>query len=61
MMDPVPLVGQALDAEPLRLLADDLAALRDTQAPRLITASLQARRWWDSWSVSRRYTVESEQ
>ncbi|MEV5752356.1 erythromycin esterase family protein [Actinoallomurus sp. NPDC052308] len=36
-MDPSQSIGQSADAQRLRLIADDLAALLDTQAPRLST------------------------
>ncbi|MGN9845239.1 erythromycin esterase family protein [Nonomuraea sp. H19] len=36
-MDPSQSIGQSADAQRLRLLADDLVALLDTQAPRLST------------------------
>ena len=39
MMDPSRSVGQTPEAKQLRLLADDLVALRDAQTPQLIAAS----------------------
>jgi erythromycin esterase-like protein len=45
MMDPSQSVGRTPEARQLRLLADDLAALLDMQAPQLIAAS--ARDDWD--------------
>ncbi|MFD7260404.1 erythromycin esterase family protein [Streptomyces sp. NPDC059874] len=39
MMDPARSVGQSPEAARLRLLADDLVALLDTQTPHLITAT----------------------
>jgi len=39
MMDPSQSAGQTLEAKQLRLLADDLVALLDTQTPHLIAAS----------------------
>ncbi|MFE9650725.1 erythromycin esterase family protein [Streptomyces sp. NPDC006365] len=39
MMDPSQSVGQTPDAKQLRLLADDLVTLLDTQTPQLIAAS----------------------
>ncbi|WP_407699601.1 erythromycin esterase family protein [Streptomyces ferrugineus] len=45
MTDPARSVGQSADAARLRLLADDLAALLDTQTPHLITATSRAE--WD--------------
>ncbi|WP_432830047.1 erythromycin esterase family protein [Dactylosporangium sp. CA-092794] len=50
MMDPSRSVGQAPEAERLRLLADDLVALLDAQAPRLIAASVR-----DDWDRARLY------
>lgn len=41
MMDPSQSVGQTPEARQLRLLADDLVALLDSQTPHLIAASLQ--------------------
>jgi erythromycin esterase-like protein len=48
MMDPSQAVGQAEEARQLRLLADDLAALFEMQAPQLIAASSQ-----DDWDRAR--------
>jgi len=45
MMDPTQSVGQTPEAKQLRLLADDLVALLDTQTPRLVAAS--SRNDWD--------------
>ncbi|XRQ08977.1 erythromycin esterase family protein [Actinomadura welshii] len=45
MMDPSRSVGRTPEAERLRLLADDLVALLDTQTPHLIAAS--SREEWD--------------
>jgi erythromycin esterase-like protein len=45
MMDPTQSVGQTAEAKQLRLLADDLVALLDTQRPHLIAAS--SRDDWD--------------
>jgi erythromycin esterase-like protein len=45
MMDPSRSVGQAPEADRLRLLADDLVALLDTQTPHLIAAT--SRNDWD--------------
>lgn len=45
MMDPAQSVGQTSEATQLRLLADDLVALLDTQTPHLITAA--SRHDWD--------------
>jgi erythromycin esterase-like protein len=45
MMDPSQSVGQTPEAKELRLLADDLVALLDTQTPHLIAAS--SREDWD--------------
>ncbi|MEU2614044.1 erythromycin esterase family protein [Micromonospora sp. NPDC007271] len=50
MMDPSQSVGQTPEAKQLRLLADDLVALLDTQAPHLIAASLR-----DDWDRARGY------
>jgi erythromycin esterase-like protein len=50
MMDPSQSVGQAPDAQRLRLLADDLVALLDAQAPQLIAASTP-----DEWDRARLY------
>jgi erythromycin esterase-like protein len=50
MMDPSQSVGQTPDAKQLRLLADDLATLLDTQTPHLIAASLR-----DDWDRARMY------
>lgn len=45
MMEPSESVGQSAEAARLRLLADDLVALLDAQAPHLITAT--SREDWD--------------
>jgi erythromycin esterase-like protein len=45
MMDPSQSMGQTPEAKQLRLLADDLLALLDTQTPHLIAAS--SRHSWD--------------
>src|SRR5215467_11106019 len=50
MMDPSQSVGQTPEAKQLRLLADDLVALLDTQTPHLIAASLP-----DDWDRARMY------
>ncbi|MEV1287020.1 erythromycin esterase family protein [Micromonospora sp. NPDC049679] len=50
MMDPSQSVGQTPEAKQLRLLADDLVALLDTQTPHLITTSLR-----DDWDRARMY------
>jgi erythromycin esterase-like protein len=50
MMDPSQSVGQTPEAKRLRLLADDLVALLDTQTPHLIAASLR-----DDWDRARMY------
>jgi erythromycin esterase-like protein len=50
MMDPSQSVGQTPEAKQLRLLADDLVALLDTQTPHLIAASLR-----DDWDRARMY------
>ena len=50
MMDPSQSVGQTPEARQLRLLADDLAALLDTQMPALIAASSP-----DDWDRARLY------
>ncbi len=50
MMDPSQSVGQTPEAEQLRLLADDLVALLDTQTPHLIAASSR-----DAWDRARMY------
>jgi erythromycin esterase-like protein len=50
MTDPSQSVGQAPEARALRLLADDLVALLDTQAPHLIAASVP-----DDWDRARLY------
>ncbi|KAB2350022.1 erythromycin esterase family protein [Actinomadura rudentiformis] len=50
MMDPSESVGQTPEAEQLRLLADDLVALLDTQTPHLIAASSR-----DGWDRARLY------
>ncbi|MFI8519969.1 erythromycin esterase family protein [Streptomyces sp. NPDC085481] len=44
MMDPAQSVGQSSEARELRLLADDLVALLDTQTPHLIAATSRADR-----------------
>jgi len=48
MMDPSQSVGQTPEAKQLRLLADDLVALLDTQTPHLIAASSP-----DDWDRAR--------
>ncbi|MGC9666208.1 erythromycin esterase family protein [Planosporangium sp. 12N6] len=50
MMDPSVSVGHTPEATQLRLLADDLVALLDTQSPHLIAASS-----WDDWDRARLY------
>ncbi|MFD4948289.1 erythromycin esterase family protein [Streptomyces sp. NPDC058239] len=50
MMDPAESVGQSAEARELRLLADDLVALLDAQAPYLITATSR-----DDWDRARLY------
>jgi erythromycin esterase-like protein len=50
MMDPSQSVGRTPEAKQLRLLADDLVALLDTQTPHLIAASLP-----DGWDRARMY------
>jgi erythromycin esterase-like protein len=50
MMDPSQSVGQTPEAKQLRLLADDLVALLDTQTPHLIAASSR-----DDWDRARMY------
>ncbi|GHI03442.1 erythromycin esterase [Streptomyces cellostaticus] len=50
MMDPSRSVGQTPEAKQLRLLADDLVALLDTQTPHLIAASSS-----DDWDRARMY------
>lgn len=50
MTDPSRSVGQTPEAEQLRLLADDLVALLDTQTPHLIAASSR-----DDWDRARMY------
>jgi erythromycin esterase-like protein len=50
MMDPSQSVGQTPDANELRLLADDLVAVLDTQTPHLIAASSR-----DDWDRARLY------
>ncbi|MGC9541739.1 erythromycin esterase family protein [Streptomyces sp. UG1] len=50
MMDPTRSVGQSPEAARLRLLADDLVALLDTQTPHLITATSR-----DDWDRARLY------
>ncbi|WP_231920996.1 erythromycin esterase family protein [Micromonospora narathiwatensis] len=50
MMDPSQSVGQTPQAKQLRLLADDLVALLDTQTPHLIAASSP-----DAWDRARMY------
>jgi erythromycin esterase-like protein len=50
MMDPSQSVGQTPEARRLRLLADDLVAVLDTQTPHLIAASLP-----DDWDRARMY------
>ncbi|KUJ65803.1 erythromycin esterase [Streptomyces albus subsp. albus] len=50
MMDPSQSVGQSAEASQLRLLADDLVALLDTQTPHLITTTSP-----DGWDRARLY------
>ncbi|MEV1330388.1 erythromycin esterase family protein [Micromonospora costi] len=50
MMDPSQSVGRTPEAERLRLLADELVALLDTQAPHLVAASSR-----DAWDRARLY------
>ncbi|MGI5150692.1 erythromycin esterase family protein [Plantactinospora sp. CA-294935] len=50
MTDPSQSVGQTPEAKRLRLLADDLVALLDTQTPHLVAASLQ-----DDWDRAGMY------
>ncbi|GAA2431920.1 erythromycin esterase family protein [Streptomyces macrosporus] len=50
MTDPSQSVGQSAEAGELRLLADDLVALFDTQTPHLITATSR-----DDWDRARLY------
>jgi erythromycin esterase-like protein len=50
MLDPSQSAGQTPEAKQLRLLADDLVALLDTQTPHLIAASLR-----DDWDRARMY------
>ncbi|MEO3928826.1 erythromycin esterase family protein [Micromonosporaceae bacterium B7E4] len=50
MTDPAQSVGQTPEAKQLRLLADDLVALLDTQTPHLVAASLP-----DDWDRARMY------
>ncbi|MEV6128985.1 erythromycin esterase family protein [Streptomyces violaceusniger] len=50
MMDPTQSVGQSAEAEELRLLADDLVALLDTQTPHLLAATSR-----DDWDRARLY------
>jgi erythromycin esterase-like protein len=50
MMDPAQSVGRTPEAKQLRLLADDLVALLDTQTPHLMAASLP-----DDWDRARMY------
>jgi erythromycin esterase-like protein len=50
MMDPSQSAGQTPEAKQLRLLADDLVALLDTQTPHLIAASSR-----DDWDRARMY------
>ncbi|MEU5789595.1 erythromycin esterase family protein [Micromonospora purpureochromogenes] len=50
MMDPSQSVGQTLDANQLRLLADDLVALLDAETPHLIAASAR-----EDWHRARLY------
>jgi erythromycin esterase-like protein len=50
MRDPARSVGQSAEAAQLRLLADDLVALLDAQAPHLITAASR-----DEWDRARLY------
>jgi erythromycin esterase-like protein len=55
MLDPTHSVGQTPEAARLRLLADDLAALLDTQAPRLRASSSPQE--WDRARLYRRTAV----
>ncbi len=50
MMDPTQSVGRIREAERLRLLADELADLLDTQAPQMIASSSR-----DEWNRARMY------
>ncbi|MFI2426245.1 erythromycin esterase family protein [Streptomyces sp. NPDC018955] len=50
MTDPSRSVGRSAEAEELRLLADDLVALLDTQTPHLLTAASR-----DDWDRARLY------
>ncbi|MEU3907481.1 erythromycin esterase family protein [Streptomyces goshikiensis] len=50
MTDPARSVGRSAEAGRLRLLADELVALLDTQTPHLITAT-----GWDGWDRARLY------
>jgi erythromycin esterase-like protein len=50
MMDPSQSVGQTPEAKQMRLLADDLVTLLDTQTPHLIAASSR-----DDWDRARMY------
>lgn len=50
MMDPARSMGQSAEARELRLLADDLVALLDSQTPHLITATSR-----DDWDRARLY------
>jgi erythromycin esterase-like protein len=50
MMDPSRSVGQSAEARELRLLADDLVALLDAQAPHLVATSAP-----DDWDRARLY------
>ncbi|AJZ84212.1 MULTISPECIES: erythromycin esterase family protein [Streptomyces] len=50
MMDPSQSVGRSAGARELRLLADDLVALLDTQTPHLLVAGSR-----DDWDRARRY------
>ncbi|MGI5404791.1 erythromycin esterase family protein [Streptomyces sp. CA-135486] len=50
MMDPARSVGQSAEASRLRLLADDLVALLDTQTPHLIASTSR-----DDWDRARLY------
>lgn len=50
MMDPSRSVGQTPEAKQLRLLADDLVALLDTQTPHLVASSSR-----DGWDLARMY------
>jgi erythromycin esterase-like protein len=50
MMDPTRSVGRSAEAGELRLLADDLVALLDTETPHLIAATS-----WDDWDRARLY------